>query len=109
MRTRKDSVATGFGLAQDFRFNTRPVGREPRTAWGSEVEVSLPFNDSTQSTNSYDFSGFPALNSHKSSFSYKEKQRYEVAIYFFSDIFSNHHHQPYFSANLKFIFHTLTA
>eukprot|EP00795_Rhopilema_esculentum_P002467 gene2467-18125_t len=40
LKTRKDSMV-GAGLAQDFRFSTRPTGREPRTAWGSELALSF--------------------------------------------------------------------
>lgn len=80
MRTRKDSMA-GTGLAQDFRFSSSAYGREPRTAWGSEMEIHLP-GDNSSDASSWDgnekdhFVGFPSLlNDKKSKFACKERER----------------------------------
>ena len=82
MRTRKDSMA-GNGLAQDFRFNTRPAGRIPRTAWGSEINALLPKSNFpgenlSEIDDKSDFNGFPALLpiSEKSTFAVRERDRY---------------------------------
>jgi len=60
MRTRKESVACN-GLAQDFRFTTGPEGREPRTAWGGEIEVPIPVDIYASKNAMHSYDGLPAL------------------------------------------------
>ena len=83
LRTRKDSMV-GIGLASDFRFNTRAVGRQPRTAWGSEIETPIQFNAYTEANllESFDFNGFPTImpNTVRSLFGSKEKDRYVINV-----------------------------
>ena len=71
----------GAGLAQDFRFTTRPAGREPRTAWGSELALSFGSAFTANEEvfdNASGIDGLPSLvpKRSKGRYWYKEKDRY---------------------------------